>query len=261
MKIARISCVLLVFLCNACLYNSLEEVLLVDCSSSTLDFASFTVNADCGLSNGSIEIVVFGGEPPYMYLLDNEPQPTAMFNNLPQGNYSITVIDSTTCSTMKEVLIAVVSGFQTTASVTYSGCKSADGTISVQASNGIEPYTYHLKNGADQSTPIFSNLEAGQYEVITTDATGCSISLIKNILTGISFSTSVKPIIANSCAVTGCHDGSSAQANFTIFSNVQSRASSIKSRTQSGSMPKNGTLTQAEKDAIACWVDDGAKNN
>jgi len=35
----------------------------------------------------------------------------------------------------------------------------------------------------------------------------------------------------------------------------------MKARTQSRNMPKEGTLTQAEIDAIGCWVDDGALNN
>ena len=50
--------------------------------------------------------------------------------------------------------------------------------------------------------------------------------------------------------------------HFTVFSNIQSSASQIKSLTQSGAMPKNGSkLSQTQLDAIACWVDDGALNN
>jgi hypothetical protein len=68
--------------------------------------------------------------------------------------------------------------------------------------------------------------------------------------------------MANSCAISGCHDGSvSSLPNFSNLSVIQANASMIKSRTQSGNMPKTGSLTQNQIDLIACWVDDGALDN
>ncbi|MFM7510308.1 MAG: hypothetical protein ACKO33_00865 [Bacteroidota bacterium] len=58
----------------------------------------------------------------------------------------------------------------------------------------------------------------------------------------------------------GSRRGVSAVA-YTNYTVVQSAASQIKSSVVSGSMPRNGTLTAAEKSIITCWVDNGAKNN
>ncbi len=250
----------LVFL-SSCASNSLDED-PIDCSITTLSLISTVSDADCGSTNGVILLEVSGGVPPYKYQLDDGTAQTENeFNNLMAGSYTIVISDKNNCSITNSVSVAVTGGFQATATVTNSGCKTSNGSISIQASSGVEPYQYKLLGGTQQSNPVFGGLSSGEYEVIITDASGCEFSILKKVNTGISYNSSIKSIIANSCATTNCHDGSTSQTNFTNFSNVQSNASSIKSRTQSGSMPKDGSLTQAQKDAIACWVDDGAKDN
>lgn len=254
--------VLLAAVCMACTFNSLDEQPMLDCSTSTLDFTATTTDATCSQSDGSIVIAVTAGMPPYFYLIDDgQAQSSALFENLSSGIYEITVIDSLTCSITKEIAVASTGGFQAIADVTLSGCNATNGTITVLATNGTKPYAYKLNNGTEQSASLFSNLGAGEYDITVTDALGCDFSIVKSISTGISYDASVKPIIMNNCAISGCHNGTNNLPDFSVFSNVQSRASSIKTRTQSGNMPKNGSITQAEKDAIACWVDDGAEDN
>ncbi len=249
-----------ILLLGACTNN--DEEPKIDCSVSTLDFTTVTTDASCGSNNGKIEAAASGGEAPYTYSLDNgAAQSSDVFENLASGNYNVTVTDNATCSTTKEVSVVSAAGFQATGAVVASGCKTTNGEFTAMPTRGVEPYAYSLNGGASQSSATFSNLGAGEHEILITDAVGCDFSLIKTIATGISYNASVKSIIANSCATTGCHDGSTSQTNFTSFSNVQSKAADIKSRTQSGSMPKNSTLTQEQKDAIACWVDDGALDN
>lgn len=257
-----ISIVLLIILVSSCINNSLEDSSPIDCSTSTLDLTFVTADANCGLNDGTIKVTVSGGEPPYSYSLDNSVgQDSGVFEGLASGNYDITVTDNITCSFSKEISVANSGGFQATGSVTDSGCKTTNGTFTVTPTGGNLPYEFELNGGGSQSNGSFSNLATGEHEVIITDASGCDFSIIKTILTGISYTSSIKPIIANNCAISGCHNGSNNLPDFSVFSNVQGKASSIKTRTQSGSMPRNGSLTQAEKDAIACWVDDGAKDN
>ena len=253
-------CIVAIF--NSCSYNSLEDDTTIDCSMTSLDFSITATDASCGQSDGSISVLADGGVPPYSYSLDNgSSQSSSKFENIPSGNYTVTVTDNAPCNLSKEILVASVGGFQATASVTDSGCKSNNGTLTASPSGGVEPYDFKLNGGISQSDPLFINLEAGEHNVIITDADGCDFSILKTILSGTSYGTTVDPIISSSCSTTGCHDGSTSQTNFTIFSNVQGSAAAIKSRTQSGNMPKNGTLTQVQKDAIACWVDDGALDN
>ena len=76
------------------------------------------------------------------------------------------------------------------------------------------------------------------------------------------YGATIAPLIANNCMP--CHngDGSIPQApNLTIYENVRSNAELIKEVTQSGRMPKDGTITAAQIAAITCWVDHGALEN
>jgi len=262
MKFKVIYLIGILILSNSCINNSLDEGPKVDCSVSILDFTFITTNGSCGQSNGSLVVMATGGQPPYKFTIDNGASTASGdFNNLTPGNYSISVSDEATCSVTKEITIGNTGGFQAIGSVTVSGCGTANGTFTITPVGGEVPYSYKLDGGPTQTSDTFSGLGAGEYEALITDAIGCDFSIIQTIATGISFASTIKPIIANSCATTGCHDGSTAQTNFTIFSNVQNSSSGIRSRTQSGVMPKNGSLTQQEIDVIACWVDDGAKEN
>lgn len=79
-----------------------------------------------------------------------------------------------------------------------------------------------------------------------------------------TFAADVNPIIQSSCAASsGCHgigstSGPGALVTYTQISNARA---SIRSSVFSGSMPRNGTLTTAQKNAIICWIDNGAPNN
>ena len=70
------------------------------------------------------------------------------------------------------------------------------------------------------------------------------------------------PLLALKCAISGCHNGDNgASRNWTVKTNVLANASEIKSRTQSGDMPRTGSLSEEQKALIACWVDDGGLDN
>lgn len=246
---------------TSCLNNSLDAPTAVDCSTSTLDFTITPTDANCGKSDGSIEISATGGEPPYQYAIDGGANQTgALFENLPAGNYAITVTDGQPCTKTLEITVGNVNGVQASANITFSGCGSSNGSISVQASNGTEPYQYQLDGGTMQTSNQFTGLSAKEYEVVITDAAGCDFSVIKTITTGVSYNATIKSIIANSCATTGCHNGTQ-NPDLRTLVNIQSRADRIKARTQAKTMPKGGSLTQQQIDAIACWVDDGALDN
>jgi hypothetical protein len=58
----------------------------------------------------------------------------------------------------------------------------------------------------------------------------------------------------------GCHDNL-VMTSLKEFQTVHDAAAQIKSALVTGKMPKNRTITTAEKNAIYCWIDNGAKNN
>lgn len=75
-----------------------------------------------------------------------------------------------------------------------------------------------------------------------------------------SFSKTILPLFNSTCNTSGCHDGPNAAAlnNFQV---VHDNASQIRASISTGRMPKDKTLALTDKNAIICWIDNGAKNN
>jgi hypothetical protein len=249
---------LLVFI--GCTSQSLEDIKL-DCNKNPINVTVGITNADCGSANGSVAASVTGGQEPFRFDLGNGPQNDNIFSGLAAGNYTLTVTDANNCQEVSEFIILSNSGITASATATIAGCGTNLGTITITAANGLEPYTFKLNDGNPQSENVFDGVGAGMQRITIADANGCEFILDQLVLAGTSYTSEVGPIIMNNCAVTGCHSGSQSP-NFSTFSNVQANAERIKSRTQSGSMPPGGrTLTNEQIQLIACWVDDGAKDN
>lgn len=78
-----------------------------------------------------------------------------------------------------------------------------------------------------------------------------------------SFSANVMPIIQSSCALSGCHITGSfnGPGQLTTYTEVFNARAQIRAAVNSGTMPKTGSLTTAQKASIICWIDKGAANN
>jgi hypothetical protein len=255
----RNSRILILLIILGCQQNNITPK--VDCLQSDLNFVGNITNTECGLNTGKLEINASGGEPPYSYsLAGGNAQESPTFSNLGAGEYQIKVIDNVGCSVENTALVANINGLAVSANSTNSNCGDISGSINVIAVDGKEPYLYQLENNLPQSSAVFV-VGPGIYELKVTDANGCEYVFSKQVESNTSFALDIQPIIANTCSTIGCHNGSNSLPNFNNISIVQANASMIKSRTQSGNMPKTGSLTQEEKDFIACWVDDGASDN
>ncbi|MBL4653457.1 MAG: hypothetical protein JKY53_11455 [Flavobacteriales bacterium] len=79
------------------------------------------------------------------------------------------------------------------------------------------------------------------------------------------FTDHIKPIIDLNCAFSGCHDGSNAPGDFSSYSEIKSRVDNgffeTKVLSSSKDMPPSGALSQADRDLIQCWLDNGAVDN
>lgn len=240
-----------------------------DCSTLLLEVpaANLIPPSACASADGSIKAQASGGVEPYQYSVDGGTvfQASAEFKNLAAGTYSITVKDANNCSTTLENVTLTNPG--TTLRVNEAlasggGCKTTTGSITITVTGGQAPYQYSTNGTSFGSSSTLNNLTAGTYTITVKDALGCLASKgdVK-ILSGVSYETQIKPILQTNCNKSGCHDGGSSLPNWSNLATVQSNAASIKTRVLNGSMPKDGTLTQQQKDLIACWVDDGAPGN
>lgn len=234
----------------------------VDCNKSDLVFTVTITNTDCGLNNGILDIVAEGGKSPYNYSLDGgTSQTSSQFTGLAEGEYAVTVSDNNNCTVESTPIVASNNLLSVSASATNSECSTASGSIIIVAENGVEPYQYQLDDGLPQSSSEFP-VGPGSYDITVIDVNGCEVVISQLVMSNTSYATDVQPIIANSCAIFGCHDGSNTSLpNYSNLGEIQVGASMIRSRTQSGNMPKTGSLTPEQIALIACWVDDGALNN
>jgi hypothetical protein len=79
-----------------------------------------------------------------------------------------------------------------------------------------------------------------------------------------SFVVDVTPVMQASCAFdSDCHGSGSTSGPGPLLSypEVFSARAIIRSAIVSGEMPKDGSITTSEKNAIICWIDNGALNN
>ena len=240
----------------------------VDCAKSNLTLVIDSVqNATrCGTSDGVIYASASGGKPPYQYRINDDMlQASSTFAGQASGIYSITVRDNNRCETTLDNVTLLANDFQFTATVTRdTSCVNHDGTISITVDGGNPPFLYRLGDGSFSDTNSFTGLKAGLYAITIKDNADCTVALsiaVPKGYTGVSWSNDILPILKTSCTITGCHDGKT-RFNYRDYQTARRDAAQIKSRTQDGSMPFDGpALLQSQIDLIACWVDDGAKEN
>ncbi len=80
----------------------------------------------------------------------------------------------------------------------------------------------------------------------------------------VSLSNDILPIINQNCAVAGCHVSGTSRIDLSLKENVLANANQIRSFTQSGFMPMQGSgfqLSPTEKENIFCWVENGANDD
>lgn len=141
-----------------------------------------TTGTTCQGTNGRISIRVSSGSTfPLTYQItgqrpiNNTSQTAVTFNNLVAGNYQVTVTDAQGCSQIQNVTV------NSTDSIDFSlvGTNltgSNNGTIQVYIIEGPAPYTIQWSGNVNGQTGTnLTNLSAGTYNVLITDANGCQL--------------------------------------------------------------------------------------
>ncbi len=130
-------------------------------------------DANCnGASDGSATFTPNSTGNTYLWNT-SPPQTGATANNLPAGNYSVTVTDDLGCSltlntTIDQPQPLVITGL---APVNESCAGSGNGSLNATVIGGTAPYSYTWSNGA---TTASITVGAGTYSVSVTDMHGCA---------------------------------------------------------------------------------------
>jgi gliding motility-associated-like protein len=146
---------------------------------SPLTASPLIKNVTCNSSNdASIILDLGGGTAPYNVVWSNGSE-TPMISSLTPGTYSVTITDANGCMhtdaftiTEPDVLnlTAETHVFANGHNTSYFG--SNDGEVTLTVTGGTQPYTYLWSDGSTSSS--LTNAGAGNYEVLVTDANGCT---------------------------------------------------------------------------------------
>jgi hypothetical protein len=245
---------------------------IVDCSTTPLNVPNATIvdASTCSAADGQVTISASGGVAPYQFAFNNGSfQDNPTFVGLSAGLYPAEVKDSRGCTAEVQVTVNATGSTLSASSsmVPDTQCFPPDnGAIEITPTGGVPPYQVKFGSGAFGSTTFFDALGAGNYTIVVKDADNCTVTLVVDVPrgdTGVSYSADIQSVIASRCAVPGCHVSGTSVPSFTTYSAIAARAQNIKLRTGNGSMPPAGSadLTAQQIQQIACWVDDGAKNN
>ena len=136
-----------------------------------------------GFADGSIDLTVSGGLPPFTFLWSNGST-SEDITNLSAGSYSVTITDASGCgSTINGLIVDEPTSLlnQGFVSSDYNGehisCFGAfDGQITADVSGGVSPYEYSISGSSYTYNNVFSLLTEGTYNISYRDANGCTSS-------------------------------------------------------------------------------------
>ncbi|QSE98243.1 T9SS type A sorting domain-containing protein [Fulvivirga lutea] len=127
-----------------------------------------------GANDGSIELIVSGGTPPYTYNWSNGST-AQVVTDLEPGLYNLEIEDASGCTKSLAYFLVDPSPVTISAAVSNPSCEQGDFVISVSGSGGTAPYTFDWDNGLTGN--VITALDSGMYVVTMSDAKGCTITL------------------------------------------------------------------------------------
>ncbi|MBP7728824.1 MAG: SprB repeat-containing protein [Bacteroidia bacterium] len=145
-------------------------------------------NVSCkGGEDGAVNLTVSGGVPPYNFQWNNGNF-TEDIQNLNAGVYSVKVKDANSVTVDASITLNQPGAIEVSLTApTYPNghhttCYNcSNGSVTTTVTGGVMPYTYSWNTG--QNTQNLSNLMAGTYSVLVTDANGCTKPDVKIDLT------------------------------------------------------------------------------
>ena len=147
--------------------------------SSIINTSILATNANCGISNGSIDLTVTGGTMPYAFNWSNS-ETNEDIDSLSDGLYVVNIFDSLGCAVSDSVVLVQNNSPELSIYSTNETCTGYDGAVDIDISGGTLPFVFNWSNGA--STEDISGLSAGSYSVTVTDVNGCSVVSTADVL-------------------------------------------------------------------------------
>ncbi len=170
---------------QGCIYTVTPQIEIEMTGGPTVT-VNITDVTDCNNGNGEVDIIAVGGTPPYTYTFNgNASGPN--ITNLDGGNYTITVEDANGCITTVDSIIVNAPGLTSAYYIIEQPPCGGGGTgfITFPVVGSGNPYTFTLTGPIGTVTQpgnLFTGLPVGTYDVLITDAVGCTFTISNIIL-------------------------------------------------------------------------------
>jgi hypothetical protein len=197
---------------NACTLTDGATITEPNALSSSIS----TIDVKCkGGNDGSASLTVLGGISPYTYQwsggLGNTPSPGGISAN----SYQVTITDANGCTLIDNMTISEPNILTVSYSITHVLCNgNITGSIDLSVNGGIMPYTYQWSNNLGTSQDV-SNLSAGSYGVVITDANNCTVN--RSIIVSEPISLNISSDIIDLL----CKNNSDGEIDITVAGGVQ----------------------------------------
>lgn len=176
---------------NWCTYTKTVVV-----TSNELDVTAVIEEGDC-TSASSIKVFMSSGSPTFMIEWEGPVDGSIStnnnvytINNLPAGNYKITVKDANWCMVTKTVHISGSTGGFEVELVPGNGACESPGKIGIDIIGGMAPYKINWSGPVNGSLTTsntwidLENLPSGTYTITVKDAKGCIVIETTQIVNG-----------------------------------------------------------------------------
>ena len=211
----------------------------LDTSGASCDISLTTnlTSPNCGSTNGSATVLINGGISPYNIQWSNGDFGLSA-DSLAPGQYVVQVTDANGCYSSLTVNLNPSNGPSVTSTsqnnVTCNG--GSNGSVALNINGGSLPINILWSNGA--TTPTVSNLTAGVYDVVLTDASGCVVNASYNITEpdpiAVTFSTTPASCGSNNGSLAASVNGGTSPYNYQWSANASSQTAPTASNLGNG---------------------------
>lgn len=153
-----------------------QQTVIVNSYACAISTTTTTAAVSCaGGANGTATVTLTGGTTPFTYAWSNSAS-NATASNLAAGTYSVIITDANLCQVSATATVTEPQPFSAwTVTTSSPACANEPtGNAAVTISGGTEPYSFVWNTGATGA--FISNVPAGTYSVVLTDANGCQTS-------------------------------------------------------------------------------------
>ncbi|MNK09073.1 hypothetical protein D3C87_270220 [compost metagenome] len=145
-----------------------------------------------GDHSGSVTLEVNGGAPPYSYDWSSGAT-TQNLTNAPEGIHVVDITDSHGCIASDTFQITEPTELINLPTIVPVDCSGlSEGSISVSASGGVDPFQYFWP-ALNENSQVISGIPSGDYTISITDGNGCKLTEIITLGTSGSLTVEATP--------------------------------------------------------------------